>query len=446
MFDLKNTAAKTSRRGTVAVLVAVSITLLLGMVALTLDGGLLQDNKRRVQNAADGAAIAAANTIFKNYPTIASTGTADPGGQAAAAALNSASENGFADNAVGGGLPPNLAETSVVVHIPPLSGPFTGTIGYAEVIITFKQPRYFSTIWGSTATPVEARAVAKGFWGGTGKGVIVLDPVAKQALSSTGGAAGIVTGGAAVVVDSNNIDAASASGGGTFTADNFLITGGYTGVFNGVMTTGVLPTPDPLAYLPVPPVPENGTITKKNLGKGNHQYVLTPGRHTAMPRVNVGDVVIFKQASHNANGGIYYIDGGGWSSTGATIKMDSTTSGGVMLYNHPNSSAQSESIGITGNSAGSVNLSALTSGPYAGLLMWQDRTATQSMSIAGQGSFDLTGIFYTANANLAVSGNGVAIIGSQYISRTLTLSGNGAVNINYTDQGTARKREVRLVE
>lgn len=438
MFRLKNTTAKKTRRGTVAVLVVLSITLLLGIVAITLDGGLLQDNKRREQNAADAAAIAAANTIFTNYPTIVSLNTADPGGKAATAALKSASDNGC---------PNNGTDTTVVVNIPPQSGPFTNKIGYAEVIITYNQPRYFSAIWGSTSTPVVARAVAKGYWGGTGNGVIVLDPSVSGALGTQGGAAGIVTGGAAMIVDSNNASAAAAGGGGSFTADNFKITGGYTGTLNGTVQTGVLPIPDPLAYLPVPPVPPDGTITKMALGNGNTQYTLTPGRFANnLPAVQSGDVVIFQQASANSNGGIYYIDGGGFKDTGATIIMDPLTTGGVMIYNNPTSNSSSQGINISGNSAGSVNLSALTSGPYAGILLWQNRTATQGLSIAGQGSFNLSGTVYAANASLAVSGNGVAIIGSQYISRTLSLSGNGAVNINYTNNGTARKREVRLVE
>jgi hypothetical protein len=68
------------------------------------------------------------------------------------------------------------------------------------------------------------------------------------------------------------------------------------------------------------------------------------------------------------------------------------------------------------------------------------------MQLQGNGSFNLTGTFYAANALLKVSGGGTATIGSQYISRTLSMSGNGTVTINYTDKGTARLREVTLVE
>jgi hypothetical protein len=51
-----------------------------------------------------------------------------------------------------------------------------------------------------------------------------------------------------------------------------------------------------------------------------------------------------------------------------------------------------------------------------------------------------------ANALLKITGGGDATIGSQYISRQLNLGGNGTITINYTDNGTARLREVMLVE
>ena len=439
MLRLKKSAAAKSRRGNVTILVTISISLLVGIVALTLDGGLLQDNKRRLQNAADGAALAAANKIFINYPTIASSNNADPGGQASAAAFENAGHNGF---------PHNGADTTVVVNIPPQSGPFATKLGYAEVIITYKQPRYFSTIWGSTSTPVVARAVAKGYWGGTGNGVILLDLTVRNALDASGNGAMTVTGGASVIVDSNHPEsAARETGNGVLTASKFEITGGYSGSLNGNVVTGVLPTPDPLAYLPVPSVPPNGTITTTSLGNGNFQYVLTPGRHSNLPSVQTGDIIIFKQASYNNNGGIYYIDGGGFTSQGGTILMDPSTTGGIMIYNNsPPGSTNSHGVGITGNEAGTVNLSAVTSGPYAGMLLWQSRPSPATMTLAGNGSFNLKGTVYAPNANLQVSGNGSATIGSQYVSRTLNVSGNGNINIDYTDEGTARKREVRLVE
>ena len=80
------------------------------------------------------------------------------------------------------------------------------------------------------------------------------------------------------------------------------------------------------------------------------------------------------------------------------------------------------------------------------MLLWQNRTATQPVSISGNGDFTMLGTFYTANGSLQITGGGNATIGSQYVSRTLNLGGGGNVKISYTGAGTARIREAILVE
>ena len=84
---------------------------------------------------------------------------------------------------------------------------------------------------------------------------------------------------------------------------------------------------------------------------GNTQYTLTPGRFTNLPSFNSGDVVIFKQASANTNGGIYYIDGGGFSFTG----QGAMSGAGIMIYNAPKQSNDSVSISGQGTVGKLVN-------------------------------------------------------------------------------------------
>jgi hypothetical protein len=79
---------------------------------------------------------------------------------------------------------------------------------------------------------------------------------------------------------------------------------------------------------------------------------------------------------------------------------------------------------------------------------FQDRTSGVSGNVEGTGGeTSITGTFYFAGALLKVSGNGgVANIGSQYISRYLTLGGNGGINIDWKPEKVARKRSIFLVE
>src|ERR1700722_7028406 len=124
--------ASKPRRGAVVVLVAICLIAILGIVALALDGGMLLDQRRRVQAAADASALAAADDLFNNY--VANNGS-DVGGTAEASALLTAATNGYNDD----------GKTShVKVSIPPLSGNYVGQAGYAEVIIQFNQRRGFS--------------------------------------------------------------------------------------------------------------------------------------------------------------------------------------------------------------------------------------------------------------------------------------------------------------
>jgi hypothetical protein len=255
-------------------------------------------------------------------------------------------------------------------------------------------------------------------------------------------------------------------------APEFDITGGVQLNGNGGMATtpipsqiytGVHPSPDPLAYLPAPAVPPDGTMTVTSLGQGNKQYVLSPGRYTNLPTFNSGDVVILQQASANSNGGIVYIDGGGFKSTGASITMDPNTTGGVMIYNAPASSSSNQKIQITGNQGGQVNLSPLTSGLYAGKVLWQDRNSPVDTLVEGNGQFNIDGTFYLAGATLNINGNsgattgfyiddnnnqvwGASRIGSQYGSLDLALGGNGNINIHYQGPQGAKTRIIALVE
>src|SRR5262245_13031661 len=222
------------RRGAVAILVALLLTGLLGVLAIALEGGLMADNRRRAQAAADAAALAAATMLYENYPAIEASNflNYDPNGAANTAALASAATNGFSNDGT---------TSTVTVNIPPKSGPFTGKVSYVEVYITYNQPRYFSALWGSTSTPITVRAVGRGYYGASGTGILILDPTLKDSLDASGTGAVTVTGGANVIVDSNNAEAARATGGGGLTATQFMITGqnpGYTGALTGGIQTG----------------------------------------------------------------------------------------------------------------------------------------------------------------------------------------------------------------
>src|SRR5262245_56932377 len=113
-------------RGAIVVLVAVCMAVLLSFVAITIDGGGLLDQRRRAQAAADAAALAGAEDLFRNTPT--SHGV-DTSGTAAGRAEAIAAANGFT----------NTAPSHVTVRSNPqvyLGGPHQGQVvpkGFVEV-------------------------------------------------------------------------------------------------------------------------------------------------------------------------------------------------------------------------------------------------------------------------------------------------------------------------
>ncbi len=444
----------------VAVQVAISMTALMGIAAIAVDGGLLMVERRHAQAAADAAALAGAVDLFKNYPTRAGV---DTGGSAAASATTIARANYPLD-------PSKL--TQIDVRIPPttaIDSYFNAKAGYVEVNLTYSQNRGFSGIWGSAPIPVTAHAIARGQWVLPGYGILTLDPTGRDTLNTNGTGTKLTVNGGTIVVDSNHSVALTNSG--TISAPDINITGNYTGggTFTTTPDTGTPPVEDPLKSLPEPSPPPAGSITSTPLGSGNRRYVLTPGSYDgnggpAMPNFSSGDQVVFKQASANSAGGIYYLYKG-LSDNSASVLMDSplaatlftslfpsrpytyqNTTGGIMFYNA--GSGPSQSFSISGNATGTVNLSAVTSGIYKGILYFQARGSTQDITVAGNGSFTMLGTFYAPDAGLKVTGNGTApvTIGSQYISKNLTIGGGGQVIVDYNSGLLAPVRFLALVE
>src|SRR6267143_3238612 len=97
--------------GQTLIFVALGMVMLGAILGLAVDLGYMRYVKRRLQTAADSAAIAGAAEI--NY------------GDWQAAAKADAASNGFTDGSNG---------VTVTVNKPPASGPHQGLSGYVEVL------------------------------------------------------------------------------------------------------------------------------------------------------------------------------------------------------------------------------------------------------------------------------------------------------------------------
>jgi hypothetical protein len=160
--------------------------------------------------------------------------------------------------------------------------------------------------------------------------------------------------------------------------------------------------PDPFANLPAPSF--SGTGTALNLS-ANQSLSIGPG------------VVVFSQITESGTAHLTIAPGTEVITTGGiSVSGGASVSGtGVLLYN------AGGGIAVSGNAT--LNLSAATSGPYAGLVIFQSRTDTQALNFSGNGVGSLSGTVYAPAAQVNLSGN-ASLQNVSLLCNTLTLSGN----------------------
>jgi hypothetical protein len=421
---LRSPTSGARRRGISLVLVVVSLVAILGVLALSLEGGLLLSERRTAQATADSAAMAAAADFYYNWYTNFGT---DPQNTAYDSAMYTASQNGYTNDGV---------NTKVTVNIPPKSGPYTGQKAYAEVIVEYYHTRGFSSLFGTDTIPVRARAVAVGKPAAGQFGILVLDPTGKSAFNAGGGGS-ITVQNTPIIVDSLSQEGSIANGGTTVTAPSYYLAGNSTtaggGTFYGQMNVNQTPVPDPLAYLPVPD-PTKMTVQQ------NNKTQLTSGTTILQPGVYKGGISASSTANVIMMPGIYYMDQGGFQFTGG----GSLIGNGVMIYNYPGNGAGHD---VNISASGNVILTPPTSGIYQGILLFQDRTSDVAASVSGGSNMNLTGTFYFPRALLTVTGSaGFDNFGSQYISYDLNVQGTGTINIDWEPNNVAQVRLITIVE
>jgi len=192
-------------RGSVAVLTALAMTVLMGFAGLAIDVGLWQVAQRNMQGAADQAA-------FSAVIAASAGGGASPTTQAKGITASM----GFVDGQAG---------VTVAVNNPPSQGNYTANNLAWEIIIQQPQPMWFTQLFLSSAPTASKRAVALAQGGFC---LIALDPSASKALNISGSAAVDVST-CNVYVNSTDSNALNLSGGATLTADDAYIVGNDCG-------------------------------------------------------------------------------------------------------------------------------------------------------------------------------------------------------------------------
>jgi uncharacterized membrane protein len=128
------------------------LLVIMGIMAIGMDGGRLLEKRRHAQATADAAALAAANSLFQL--DLSSNGNASARSSAAqTAALTVASANGFTND---------HTTSTVTVNTPPSSRVFAGQTDYVEVIVQYNLPKSFGAIFTNNNLPVSPTSAAEG--------------------------------------------------------------------------------------------------------------------------------------------------------------------------------------------------------------------------------------------------------------------------------------------
>jgi hypothetical protein len=249
----------------------------------------------------------------------------------------------------------------------------------------------------------------------------VLNATASGALSLSGNATLNPDG--LVEVDSSSSSALTLSGNAAINAAKIQVVGGVSksgnATINHTPITGAgVYIADPLSTLAVPSA---GTSSGAVTLSGNSTQTINPGTYS--------QISVTGNAKLTMTAGVYVIAGGGFTVSG----NGSVVGSGVMIYNGGGTGGTFTGVTLSGN--GSIDLSAATTGPYAGILIFQSRDNSRVMSLSGNAMVLHGGVIYAPAAVLTVSGN-ASLTGSVVVNQ-LQLSGNASSTLTNGGESTS---------
>ena len=375
----------------IAAMAALTMPIIVGGAGLGVETGYWYYEQLRLQQAADAAAYAAA---LEHYQ----------GNEAAMlpSATDAADDNGFVD-----------ANDDIAMTWP--SATYPTDQRSVDIALTRQIPRGFTALFGSDPITISVMATAK-YEPASNACLLALSKSASNSVWIHGNASMNISG---CVVSSNSLSATSINTQGSTTASMPCATtaGGVSLTAATVMTecdaalTGQLPVADPYRNLVLPTPGPCKAWTGNSHTAGTycgaidmrgHIDTLAPGNY------------IFSGGAVTINGG----DNGGLTGSGVTI----------FLMN-------GASISMNGNPP--INLSAPTTGTYAGMLFVGDRTGTPLTNrFNGTASSSMTGTIYFPNDNVHYAGTFSGFNGcTQVVASTIEWTGNTSLSVDCTAYG-----------
>ncbi|MCR4377034.1 MAG: pilus assembly protein TadG-related protein [Rhodospirillales bacterium] len=399
-----------NRRGSVALMFALMLPIIFGIIGLGVEVGMWFKDRRELQTIADAAAVSAA--IENAYGATQA--------EIEAAAQMEATTNGFD------------ATTDDITYIGvPTQGAFNGQAGYIEVIISRQLETILSQVFSSLDPTTTVRAVASTGNASSGEACVLALDTTGAAVTVSGNGAVTLTN-CQVASNSTADDALSVSGSGGLDVDCYSVVGnvdvsaGLTTAAGCAGATGATAIADPYADLEDPDdgncdEPGNfewNSVGSTTIGNGswNDPYVICGDFWAKKGTVTFNGLVVIK-GDFKAN---------------ATATIDSAANGTTVVLKD---GGQINNI----NGGADVTLTAPSSEAIAdewqGILFYQDRdtspacTGNNCNTLNGNGSTMFEGVVYFPNQELdTLGGNSSTSACLQIVALRVGFSGNGAMN------------------
>jgi ferredoxin len=385
-------------------LTVLCLVVLMGFMALAIDVGQMQYTQRQMQSLADAATLAGANEISQcggvgrcAAMVNAATSAVAEAGQASATIVQQCA---------------TISTTGVTVALNNgpcalgASDPNNGNISFVETVATMQMPTFFAGVFGFTKVAVSARSEAgpsttsQNCAYATGPSGTTVTINSGATLSGNCGLS-VASNGTPAVMVNGAISTTSTSVDGTVT-----INGG--GSVSPAASTGVAQPGDPLTSLATPSVPG----TSQSIGPYSGTTTLNPGYYNGTVNFNGSGYTV------TLNPGLYYFNGS------VNVPAITLQGSGVTLY------FASGSLQLNSNAVFSA--SAPTSGTYAGILYFEGRSNSTSLTIdSGTGS-KWQGVVYLPDAGITLNSSANAAAYTFVIAQSLMINSSFALGDDYS--------------
>ncbi len=350
-------------RGGIAIMLALLLPLLVGAVGIGVEAGLWFAQRRSLQAAVDASAMAAALEV-----------------------ASGSTEDTYLDAVATEAARRIVPTITADVDYPPTSGDFSGNSEAIAVSVTSTAETLFARMFLGNSVDFAVDATTRLSPSG-GACILALHPAADSSLLLNGTNSMSMDCGIAVTSTSPT-KALDMPGTATIDSTEICVAGGFSdggsNTFpNADPEANCAPPPDPLASLPEP-AEVNDPCTHADYVVSTDPVTISPGVYCNGIEIPIASTVTFLA-------GTYILAGKGLKVSGdATISGDE-----VFFYNTDNSGDEAfGDVDFSGNST--VRLSAPTSGTYAGVLFFNDRSpeaeaAGKKFKVAGTVATDLDG-------------------------------------------------------